>query len=268
MPLIKSGSKSAISTNISEMVHAGHPQKQAIAAALDVARRSKLASGGMANQTPWFERDEARNLSRGPAAVSMGKANTVAPLMIKGNLASATPVGQALASSAKVGVPKTSFPKLPKPPQMTKPPKLTMKGGGEVDKPSSHGLLTGSTPGRADKINTSVRDNTFIIPAHVVSALGAGNTMAGAAKLDKMFPTISKSPKSKKDGGRPHQKHDHVKVALSDGEYRVPPECVLAVGKGDMARGHRLLKMACEHITNKAAEQLKHMPKPVDSGDE
>src|SRR5258708_1740046 len=44
MPLIKSGSREAVSRNISEMVHAGHPQKQAIAAALGNAR--KYASGG------------------------------------------------------------------------------------------------------------------------------------------------------------------------------------------------------------------------------
>jgi len=41
MPLIKSGSKEAISSNISEMRHAGHPLSQAIAAALETARRAK-----------------------------------------------------------------------------------------------------------------------------------------------------------------------------------------------------------------------------------
>jgi len=40
MPLIKSASKAAVSQNISEMVKAGHPQKQAIAAALDTARKA------------------------------------------------------------------------------------------------------------------------------------------------------------------------------------------------------------------------------------
>jgi hypothetical protein len=44
MPLIKSGSKQAVSSNIREMVHAGHPRDQAIAAALRNAR--KYARGG------------------------------------------------------------------------------------------------------------------------------------------------------------------------------------------------------------------------------
>lgn len=49
MPLIKSGSKAAVSRNISEMVHAGHPQDQAVAAALRNARQygAKYADGGM-----------------------------------------------------------------------------------------------------------------------------------------------------------------------------------------------------------------------------
>lgn len=40
MPLKSGKSKETISSNIREMVHAGHPQKQAVAASLDTARRS------------------------------------------------------------------------------------------------------------------------------------------------------------------------------------------------------------------------------------
>lgn len=39
-PLQKGKSKKVISTNISEMVHSGHPRDQAIAAALSTARKS------------------------------------------------------------------------------------------------------------------------------------------------------------------------------------------------------------------------------------
>lgn len=45
MPLTKGKSQATISHNISEMIHAGHPQKQAIAAALNTARNS--AHGGL-----------------------------------------------------------------------------------------------------------------------------------------------------------------------------------------------------------------------------
>jgi hypothetical protein len=40
MPLTKGTSRKTISTNIKEMMKAGHPQNQSIAAALDTARRS------------------------------------------------------------------------------------------------------------------------------------------------------------------------------------------------------------------------------------
>lgn len=48
MPLLKGKSQKTISQNISEMMHAGHKQDQAIAAALEQARRSR-AEGGEVN---------------------------------------------------------------------------------------------------------------------------------------------------------------------------------------------------------------------------
>ncbi len=47
MPLIKSGSKAAVSKNVSELMSTGkYPQKQAVAIALDTQRRAKKAHGG------------------------------------------------------------------------------------------------------------------------------------------------------------------------------------------------------------------------------
>jgi hypothetical protein len=43
MPLVKSSSKKAVSTNIETEMAAGKPQKQAVAIALDVQRRAKAA---------------------------------------------------------------------------------------------------------------------------------------------------------------------------------------------------------------------------------
>jgi hypothetical protein len=66
MPLIKSGSRAAVSQNIAEMRQAGHPQAQAVAAALSNARKygAKMQAGGGGFQAPLGERIAARNLIR------------------------------------------------------------------------------------------------------------------------------------------------------------------------------------------------------------
>lgn len=50
MPLLPGKSQKTVSHNISEMVHAGHPQRQAVAAALNTAR--KAAEGGAVADHP------------------------------------------------------------------------------------------------------------------------------------------------------------------------------------------------------------------------
>lgn len=59
MPLIKSGSRSAVSQNIKTEMAAGKPQKQAVAIALSVGRRAgapipkpRMARGGFASMRP------------------------------------------------------------------------------------------------------------------------------------------------------------------------------------------------------------------------
>ncbi len=46
MPLKKGSSQKTVSTNISELVRSGRPQKQAIAIALETARRTAKQGGG------------------------------------------------------------------------------------------------------------------------------------------------------------------------------------------------------------------------------
>jgi hypothetical protein len=138
MPLIKSGSKAAISENISEMVHAGHPQNQAVAAALRNARQygGKAAGGGV--QMPFGERMAARNLNHEgflhsavpgrtdklPISVSggsyvlpadhvaaIGQGNSLAGANIVNKMFKMGPYGSMASSHGKIGakVPKLSM---------------------------------------------------------------------------------------------------------------------------------------------------------------
>jgi hypothetical protein len=66
-------------------------------------------------------------------------------------------------------------------------------GGGipEVipDDPSTPviGGINTATPGRADAHPTHVPKGSYVMPAHIVSMMGEGNTAAGLAMLTKMF---------------------------------------------------------------------------------
>lgn len=71
MPLVKSDSKKAVSENIKTEMAANKPQRQAIAIALDVARRSARANGGRSpaafggmQNPPWYAREEERGASK------------------------------------------------------------------------------------------------------------------------------------------------------------------------------------------------------------
>ncbi len=154
MPLIKSASRKAIGENIKEMEASGHPRAQAIAAALDTARRAKRKKGGRVHLGP----------------------------------------------------------------------------------------VVGDTGGRADKVDTSVPDGTYVIPSQAVSHLGENNTMAGLKLLQHMFPNSSPKEARKASGGVP--------VAIADGEFCIAPTDVKRVGGGDMEHGHLVL----DHWVNQLKE--------------
>lgn len=261
MPLDYSGTKASIEANIKTEMKT-KPRRQAIAIALDVARRAKkaMASGGALSGADWVQRTQAHMMSN-KSAPKPPQVKPPTPLAIKGGLAAATPLGRAMSSMPKVGNVKPQFPKLPTLQQASiKLPKLAkMKDGGEVPtrtEPFSSGGIIGTSGGTDDKVHTRVANDSFIIPSRVTAALGDGNSLAGMAKLHQMFPP------TKAVGGAAAKK-DSVDVALSDGETSIDPQWVKKIGNGDYDKGHRILKAFCEEVIRREIEALKALPAPT-----
>lgn len=197
MPLSPGHDKATVSKNISEMMAAGYPQKQAVAASLDNARRhpqaARRAVGGLAPEYigNWWE-------------------------------------------------PHQSDPMI------------------------EHGLISGNTPGRADRRNFQVPSGAYVIPADIVSGLGEGNTLAGAAKLDRSFNNeLQNDGAGFARGGAPRLPGPPVPVKLSDGEYVVSPKHVAALGFGDLRHGHDTLDHYIRQMRPKHINTLKKLPGPV-----
>ena len=65
------------------------------------------------------------------------------------------------------------------------------------------GLLAGGSAGQDDKINARLSDGEYVVDADVVAALGDGNTLAGAKKLDQMRENIRQHKRSAPKGKIP-----------------------------------------------------------------
>jgi hypothetical protein len=136
------------------------------------------------------------------------------------------------------------------------------------------GLVGDATGGRADKVPGSVKAGSYVMPADVVSAMGQGNTLAGAKSLSRLigkspFDGGGRPPKGKRmgmkhvghfaDGGSADQ---DVDVNVSGGEYVVPPEAVAELGGGDIDYGHEILDALAMEVRRKNISHLSKLPPP------
>lgn len=134
------------------------------------------------------------------------------------------------------------------------------------------GMIHSPIAGRTDKLPMGVRQNSYVVPADVVSGIGQGNSMSGANALSQLFKMgpgglhLSKmgggsSRKHFADGGSP-EGEGPVEIVAAGGEFVIPPESVAEIGGGDMKRGHELLDAMVMHIRKKTIKTLSKLPKP------
>lgn len=155
----------------------------------------------------------------------------------------------------------------------------SMPAAGSTDGTESpiSGPVIGPTGGREDAIPVSVLAGSFVIPADVVAALGDGNTLAGMQALESAFGNAA-------GAGAPRRPYAHlmaggastggavsagagqgeaVPILISDGEYVVSPERVVAAGGGDLDQGHRALDAFVRQRRAEYGAKLKALPGPA-----
>jgi len=119
------------------------------------------------------------------------------------------------------------------------------------------GPLHGETGGRTDVLPIDVQEDSFVVPADVVSALGEGNTNAGMALLEQYFGGPSEPVMA--SGGKPPKATPIIAAA---GEYVVSPAAVARAGNGNLNAGHKALNAFVRQARKRNIERLKSIPGP------
>lgn len=148
------------------------------------------------------------------------------------------------------------------------------QGGGAT------GYLHGATSGRGDAILTTAPSGSYVIPADVIAGLGEGNSLAGANVMQKIISTgpggiplprtggrntIPRPPPLPRDakGGAVPGQREQTPVALSHGEFVVPPEHVAHWGGGDEKKGHAIFDRFVSEMRKQIIKTMQKLPGPV-----
>jgi hypothetical protein len=124
------------------------------------------------------------------------------------------------------------------------------------------GFVKSDVPGRTDKIAGKLPPGAFVIPADIVSALGEGNSNAGAQILDGLIRSEvwGGSNLGAQSSARP--KMDPSPVIVAGGEYVIMPDVVAQIGGGSMERGHKILDAFVRKVREKHISTLQSLPGP------
>lgn len=120
------------------------------------------------------------------------------------------------------------------------------------------GPIMSAVPGRTDNHPMDVEEGAYILPSDHVSSLGEGNTMAGMEVINHMIETLGGDPQHRGDGNA-------VPINAAGGEVAIPPSVVMAIGGGDIKRGHEMLDQWVLLNRKKHISTLRGLPGPAKS---
>jgi hypothetical protein len=268
MPLTAGSDRKTISRNISEMVHSGHPQKQAVAAALSNARRHpRRADGGFVQDAGSLTPSTAtmnpvsQNYLQRFAAMPTEQLQEMAVRLGGSPLASMAQ--RVLMQKHMTAGSQPQQPAFQPPPQQPASPVAAAAQqpqgfafGGPMTGMSmsqavppwerhpnmgaapTSGFLHSPIPGRTDKINANPAADSFVVPADVLSGLGEGNSLAGAHAMHMALTTGPRGvamPRGTRGIGMPRfhtqgGRTEDVPILAAGGEFILTPEQVAQIG--------------------------------------
>jgi len=179
-------------------------------------------------------------------------------------------------------LPPSAFPQFKRGGSVTPPP------NDPFQKKVTTGALLSSVPGRTDAHFTHVPSGSYVIPADIVSGRGEGNTIAGAAALQKLFKMapyggapmkVGKGPGTPGRGTLPHARKKKfaaggapdpnmgkpVRVNLAGGEIVVPPDNLIEAVHPDLKTAHEIMDKWVLDERKKLRKTLAKLPGPVKS---
>lgn len=280
MPLIHSNSEAAFRQNVAEMIRAGKPRAQALAAAYRNQRQHRDIGGGIGGA---MGRPMGMPMQpmRGP-----GLGSPAVPMMQQPRPMNPTAAVQQSAFRKGGGIAHLAF---GGDPMGISPAEGSPWWERSETRQANSGLLSGATPGRADQLLATAPSGAYVLPADVISHLGEGNTLAGAKVWDsilhsnpygisgtnargKLPAAHARAPsgvgiEAAKGGGLQGKgiAGQRIPVALSDGEVIVSPEDVRRIGGGNVKKGHSVLDKFVMKVRKDHIDTLKKMKPPVGS---
>jgi hypothetical protein len=223
MPLKKGKSQKTVSTNIRELVHSGRPQKQAIAIALDVARRSNKNIGG------GITGDVSDPLGINPNTKAKVAAANAAQMMG----APVDPMGQPATGGAPMGEAGTGPAGSPVMNQMIANQIPDSRGdggsnfGGQDSSGTAGGVQSDPSGGAQGPSMGGIGEGTSGLYASGGKAFAEGGPATTKVHVGPIHSPVA---------GRT----DHLPMHVPSGAYVIPADIISAMGEGNTMAGFKV----------------------------